>query len=269
MSLQEQARQLIDQAGVAIQAGNPQYATELLRQSILYNGKDAEAFILLGIALAQTGMPADAENAFKKATHLAPDNVKARYNLAVHQYSEGQLRAALNSARKASELDALHAGSQNLITRIEEDLGLEHGEEPKTTAAGNPAPPEYRDGYEEQPVQTIPTIERLGKIWDVIGWSIGVLSLVLAIWFVSVVMPYFTHAGGSADKAIQGLSASSSIVAIRILYFLVNIGGLIFIATDAIHRRGNLLWLLPQAVCGCTGFTFLIMPLYLIFGRNN
>src|SRR4051794_40100390 len=101
MSLHQQARQLIDQAGTAIQAGNPQYAMELLRQSILYNGKDAEAYLLLGIALAHMKMPADAENAFKKAVRLAPENVKARYNLAVHQYVEGQVRAALENARKA------------------------------------------------------------------------------------------------------------------------------------------------------------------------
>src|SRR5690349_4195057 len=114
MSLHEQARKLVDQAQVTIQAGNPQYATELLRQSILYNGKDAEAYILLGIALAQLKMPADAQNAFIKATKLDPNSVKAHYNLAVQQYTEEQFRAALENARIATELDPRHAGSKEL-----------------------------------------------------------------------------------------------------------------------------------------------------------
>src|SRR5579862_2696620 len=106
MSLHQRARQLIDQAQTAIQANNPQYASELLRQSIAYNGKDSDSYLLLGICLAQMKMPADAENSFKKATSLNPESVKARYNLAVHQYSQGQVRAALNNARKATEIDS-------------------------------------------------------------------------------------------------------------------------------------------------------------------
>src|SRR5579871_2220791 len=101
MSLKQQARDLIEKAEIAIKADNAQYASELLRQSILYNAKDPDAYLLLGIALSHMGMHADAENALKRATHLAPNNPKARYNLAVQHYSQGQVRAALNNARKA------------------------------------------------------------------------------------------------------------------------------------------------------------------------
>jgi tetratricopeptide (TPR) repeat protein len=270
MSLHEQARELIDQAQTAIQAGNPEYAIELLRQSILYSGKDAEAYVLLGIALAHTKMPADAENAFKRATELDPDSVKARYNLAVHQYTEGQVRAGLNNARKATELDPLHAGSRDLAARIEKELGIDEGQEPPTTAAGNPIPAdEYREGYEPMPVQTMPFIERLGWIWTALGWTIALLSLVLAGVFLSIVLPYMTGNGGNADALVKNLSQDSKMNLIQIIYFVVNLGGLAFIAVDTINRRANLLWILPQAVCGCTGFTFVVLPIYMRFGRNN
>jgi tetratricopeptide (TPR) repeat protein len=270
MSLHQQARELIDQAQTAIQAGNPEYAIELLRQSILYSGKDAEAYILLGIALAHTKMPADAENAFKKATQLDPNSVKARYNLAVHQYTEGQVRAALNNARKASELDALHAGSRDLAARIEKELGIDEGAEPPTTAAGNPAPTdEYRDGYEPQPVQTMPFIERMGVYWSLVGWTIAVVSLALGAVFLSMVLPHMSQNRGNADALVQMLSRDPKMNMIQITYFLVNLSGLAFIAVDTINRRANLLWILPQAVCGCTGFTFVILPIYMRFGRNN
>lgn len=267
MSLHQQARNLIDQAGVAIQAGNPQYATELLRQSILYNGKDGDAYVLLGIALAQTGMPADADNAFVKATRLAPSNVKAHYNLAVHRYAQGEVRGALESARRAAEVDAGHAGARDLASRIEAELGLGHGEQPRTTAAGNPI--RYREGYEETSVQTLPFIERLGAGWTAIGWLIALLSAACAVLFFSIVAPYMSTHQGNVDQAIQALGSNPMVGLIRVLYFLANIGGLAFIGLDAINRRGNLLWILPQAICGCTGFTFVVIPLYMRFGRGE
>jgi tetratricopeptide (TPR) repeat protein len=269
MSLHEQARDLVAKAEKAIQAGNPEHAIDLLRQSILYSGKDAEAYILLGIALAHSKLPADAENAFKRATQLAPDNVKARYNLAVHQYTEGQVRAALNNARKASELDARHAGSRDLAARIEEELGISEGEEPPTTAAGNPAPSEYREGYEPLPVQTLPLIERMGASWSAIGWSIAVVSFLLAVGFAAIVVPYMMQHSGSADGVVQTLSKDPKMKIIQIVYMIINLAGLAYIAVDTINRRANLLWILPQAVCGCTGFTFVILPIYMRFGRNN
>jgi len=273
MSLQQQARQLIDQAQTAIQAGNPEYAMELLRQSIAYNGKDAEAFILLGIALAQSKMPADAENAFKKATYLAPDNVKARYNLAVHQYSQGQVRAALTSARKAAEIDVLHKGSQDLASRIETELGIGPGEAPRTTAAGNLTPAveqgEIRDGYGPFFVETMPFVKRMGPIWNAIGWVIAALSLILAVVFVLNILVPNTSRSGTADAVILAMATDPKLTMMKILYVSVNIAGLIFVGIDAVNRRGNLLWVIPQIICGFGGFTFLMLPIYLLFGQEK
>lgn len=268
MSLQQQARQLIEQAEVAIRADNPQYAIELLRQSILYNGKDAEAYILLGISLAQTKMAADAENAFKKAVRLAPDNVKARYNLAVQQYTEGQLRTALETARKACEIDALHQGSQSLVTRIEEELGLQPGEQPKTTAAGNPTPVAPREGYEQQGVQTMPLVERLGPMWIVLAWVIGGISFAGLLLTLSVVRPYLGQ-NVDSEGLVKALSANPNVRVAQSLFFGSILLGIVWTAMDAINRRGNLLWLLPQVFCGCLGFTWLILPAYIFFGRKT
>lgn len=273
MSLHEQARKLIDQAQTAIQAGNPEYATELLRQSITYYGKNADAYVVLGIALAQTKMPGDAENAFKKATQMAPDNVKARYNLAVHQYSQGQMQAALNNARKATEIDVLHKGSQELVSKIEAELGIGPGELPKTTVAGNPTPApeptEIRDGYGPFFVETIPFIKRLGIAWNLAGWSIAVLSLVLAIFFITTILIPNSGRTGSADAIALAMNADPKMGLMKVLYVIVNLGGVVFVGADAVNRRGNLLWLLPQIICGFGGFTFLILPVYLIWGQEK
>ncbi|HVT14360.1 MAG TPA: tetratricopeptide repeat protein [Fimbriimonadaceae bacterium] len=268
MSLQQQARQLIDQAEAAIRADNAQYALELLRQSILYNGKDADAYILLGIALAQTKMPADAENAFKKAVRLAPDSVKARYNLAVHQYTEGQVRAALETARKAYEIDTLHAGSKNLVSKIEAELGLQPGEQPKTTAAGNPMPAQFHEGYEETTVQTMPFVERLGPAWIVIAWIISVASVTGLLLTLSMARPYLGQ-NVDSEGLVKAMSTDPRFHLAQILFFGSILLGIVWTGMDAINRRGNLLWLLPQVFCGCLGFTWLILPAYIFFARKS
>lgn len=268
MSLHKEARDLIDQAGTAIQAGNQQYAIELLRQSILYNGKDAEAYILLGIALAQSKMPADAENAFLKATRLAPDNVKARYNLAVHQYAEGQLHSALASARQAAQIDVLHAGSKDLVARIEKELGLQPGEEPVRTPAGNVVPLQMRPGYEEQAVQTMPFVERMGAMWTFFGIVIALSSFVGLLVMISISLPHLNQ-NLQADALIKTLSEDPKFKISQGLGLSSLILGIIWTAMDVINRRANLLWLLPQVACGCVGFTWLILPIYMKIGRNN
>lgn len=266
MSLHQQARALIDQAEVAIKAENQQYAIELLRQSILYNGKDADAYLLLGVALAQSRMAGDAENAFVRATQLAPESVKARYNLAVHLYTEGQLQRALATAREAVEIDIRHAGSQDLVTRLENELGLAPGEAPARSPLGNPVPVELRPGYDEQPVETIGFVEKLGPWWVTIGWGIALLSLTGFVIMLLMVSPLANSS--NAEQVMKSLSANSLYSAFQAGYFATILLGLVWTAMDAINRRGNLFWVLPQIVCGCVGFTWLAIPIYMLFGRK-
>ena len=265
MSLHQEARKLIDQAEIAIRANNAGYAIELLRQSILYNSKDPDGYILLGIALAQTGMPADAENAFKKATALAPTSVKARYNLAVHQYSQGQVRAALNSARKASEIDPGHSGSRSLVERIESELGLEPGQLPKTTAAGNPTPEDHED---ETGAEVLPLVNRLGPAWIVIGWSIAIASLAGLILTLALVRPYVGQ-NISPDNLVKAITSGPGGHLAQVICFSSILLGIVWTAMDAINRHGNLLWLLPQVACGCFGLTWVILPVYIVVGRKT
>jgi tetratricopeptide (TPR) repeat protein len=264
MSLHQQARKLIEQAETAIRANNPDYAIELLRQSILYNGKDADGYILLGISLAQTGMPSDAENAFKKATTLAPESVKARFNLAVHQYSQGQVRAALNNARKASSMNPDHAGAKDLVARLEGEMGLEPGQQPKTTAAGNLTP----DVVDEERPPTASLVDRMGAAWTPIGWGIAVCSLAGLLLTLSLMQPYFGQQI-SPEQMVKLVSAKPLFALAQITFFGSTILGLAWTGLDAINRHGNLLWLLPQVACGCFGLGWIILPVYIITGRKT
>jgi hypothetical protein len=115
----------------------------------------------------------------------------------------------------------------------------------------------------------MPLIERMEPYWTVGGWIVAGASFVLALLFVSIIFPYMSSHTGGADAAIRDLGSNPKIGIVRVLYLLANLGGLAFIALDAINRRGNLLWLLPQAICGCTGFTWVILPIYLLAGRNK
>ncbi|HTQ10018.1 MAG TPA: tetratricopeptide repeat protein [Fimbriimonadaceae bacterium] len=265
MSIREQARKLVDQAEIAIKANNPQYAAELLRQSILYYGKDADAYLLLGIALSQNKMPADAENALKRATQLAPDSVKARFNLAVHQYSQGQVRSALNNARRALEMSPEHEGSKSLAARIEKEMGLQPGEQPKTTAAGNPTPVET---LPDEGLPQMSFIDRLGRGWVVVAWAIAALSLAGLLLTLPLALPMM-GSRATSDQLMLAFRADPREHVLMAMSFGSTLLAILWIALDAIHRKGNLLWVLPQVFCGCIGFTWLIVPIYLLFGRRE
>jgi hypothetical protein len=105
--------------------------------------------------------------------------------------------------------------------------------------------------------------------WTLGAWVLAAGSLALAILFFSIALPYMTSHNATPDVAVREMGANAKMAIIRALYLLTNVAGLAFIALDAINRRGNLLWLLPQAICGCTGFTWVILPIYLIAGRNK
>ena len=121
---QEQIRQFIDQATQSIQGGQFEGALRLIDQALEIEPKDADALILRGICLSQTGQPVAATEAFQQAITSDPTSAKARYNLAVHQYAQGQKREALQSAREAADRDATHAAARQLISTIEAELNL-------------------------------------------------------------------------------------------------------------------------------------------------
>jgi len=119
---QEQVRQFIDQATQSIQGGQFDGALSLIDQALALAPDDADAHILRGICLSQTGQPAAATEAFNRAVALDPNSAKARYNLAVHQYALGQKLDALARSREAIQIDPSHAGAKQLVQTLEAEL---------------------------------------------------------------------------------------------------------------------------------------------------
>jgi tetratricopeptide (TPR) repeat protein len=119
---QDQVKQFIDQASQSIQSGQFEGALQLIDQALALSPNDADAHILRGICLSQTGQPIAATDAFNRAITLDPASAKARYNMAVHLYAQGQKSEALTHARAAADLDATHAGARQLINTIDSEL---------------------------------------------------------------------------------------------------------------------------------------------------
>jgi tetratricopeptide (TPR) repeat protein len=119
---QEQAKQFIEQATQSLQSGQHQQALELLDQAIEMAPNDSEAYVLRGIALAHSNQGQAATESFRRAITLSPYNAKAYYNLAVHQYAQGNKVEALEMAREAAKIDTRHGGARTLITQIENEM---------------------------------------------------------------------------------------------------------------------------------------------------
>lgn len=146
---QEQIRQFIDQATQSIQSGQFEGGLQLLDQALALAPDDADAHLLRGICLSQTGQPVAATDAFNRAISLDPNSAKARYNLSVHQYALGQKLDALKTAREAIDLDPAHAGARQLISSLETELS---GPSPQSA-------PNHNDPLAVPPVtQAPPTI---------------------------------------------------------------------------------------------------------------
>lgn len=143
---QEQIRQFIDQATQSIQSGQFEGGLQLLDQALALAPDDADAHLLRGICLSQTGQPVAATEAFNRAISLDPNSAKARYNLSVHQYALGQKLDALKSAREAIDLDPAHAGARQLIGNLETELS---GPSPQSA-------PNHNDPLAVPPVTQVP-----------------------------------------------------------------------------------------------------------------
>ncbi len=149
---QEQSRQFVEQATQSVQSGQFEGALQLVDQALAINPADPDAHILRGICLSQTGQPAAATEAFQRAMYLDPNSSKARYNLAVHQYAQGQKSEALRLAREAASLDASHSGARQLISNLEAELNQR-----STSAGPNPNDPLAAPPISQSPPATMPS----------------------------------------------------------------------------------------------------------------
>lgn len=157
MSL-EQAKQFVEQAVQSLQSGQFQQALDLLDQAIALNPSDSETQVLRGIALSQLAQPEAATDAFRKAIMISPYNVKAYYNLAVHNFSQGDKVGAEQMAREAVRIDPKHAGAKDLLARIAAERAPQTNIQPSAPpgtsgpdplAPSQPAPPSMGDSPEQ------------------------------------------------------------------------------------------------------------------------
>jgi hypothetical protein len=147
-------------------------------------------------------------------------------------------------------------------------MGLQPGEQPKTTAAGNPTPTPDPDEAGESPTESVRFDERFGFAWVGLAWFIAAASLTGLIWMLSIMRPFASQTVNS-DAMVKTLSADPRVHLVQALFYTTVAAGIAWTGLDAINRKGNLLWVLPQVFCGCIGCTWLILPLYVLKGRKN
>lgn len=281
----EQARQFIQQASEAIQAGQFSTALDHIDRSIALDSSDSEAYVLRGVALSNLNQSEQASAAFQEAIALAPHNSKAFYNFAVHLYSGGVKDRALEMAREASRLDQNHTAAAELASRIERETRGYPMQEPPTmapptmTSEGTPfaAPPQpgsyYRPGYYDYsaPVHSLAFIEKMGKSWDVIGWVLasagGVLFVVRIVNAFGAVSRAMSQVGGQSYNPFD-MSYLSHDIVVFLLVLGVALFTILWIVFDIVDRRANWLWAVPLLLGCCCGLHWLVLGLYIPLGRR-
>jgi len=288
----EQAREFVEQAVQAIQSAQYPQAADLLQRAISLDPTDSEAFILQGVTLSQLRKPTEATESFRKAIQLSPYNSKAFYNFAVHYYSLNQKDRALEMGREALRLEPGHTQARELVERLQAELHVPPSPDvpaPPPPMAGTPppsglgfeGPPQagyYRAGYYDyhQPVHSLRFIEQMGGWWDGLGWLFSggyfltwLAGLIVAVPIMQAVLanpnnPAFRNMRGGFFGGGMGnplLSLTSDVLLLLIFVWMI---------LELLDRRGNWLWIVPTIVsCCCFAITWLIPPIYILFGRQR
>lgn len=298
-------KQFREEAIQSLQSGQAEQALELINQAIELNQHDSESHVLRGISLAQLQRTDEATEAFRNAIACGPSNPKAYFNLAVHQYSLGQKVEAETMAKEAIRLDPTHAGAKDLVGRIQRELNpnvvtptgsvpsqpsnpadplsapQQPSEHPMTSPTQpnlgpGPAPGEYyRPGYNTQNVHSLQFVENMGSGWDMFGYILSVVNIVLTVVVLVAVMPVMmeafnnpqaARAGGGSMWMMAGVSPIVNIMSW--VNNIIRLITLVWMILELADRRGNWLWLLPFIICCCCGFPGVIIPLYIWKGRS-
>ncbi len=114
---------LIREAGLAEQRGDPALAEGLLRQALAHRPDDAHARFLLGTLYARHGATAHAVTELECAARLRPYHVDTHYNLAIALRSAGRLDDAVSSYQRAIELHPRMAEAHNNLGNLHKELG--------------------------------------------------------------------------------------------------------------------------------------------------
>ncbi|NNM81506.1 MAG: tetratricopeptide repeat protein, partial [Burkholderiales bacterium] len=103
---------------IAIQAGMPAEAAEILSHAISIHRADALSRYNLGIAFRDLGKMEEAISSFRKAIELKPGYVDAHNNLGVILHNTGRMEEAATHYRKAIALQPSNADAHNNLGNI-------------------------------------------------------------------------------------------------------------------------------------------------------
>lgn len=114
-----QAGQTFREQGLAaLRQGDAETAVRFLTDAVRTDVVDAEAWSGLGIGLCKLGRLAEGVTALQRAIALRPDAAPLHYNLGRALELQNGLPEALQSYRKAAELDPKHAGAVEAVNRL-------------------------------------------------------------------------------------------------------------------------------------------------------
>ena len=257
----------LQQATDFVNAGNYNEALEMARAVMVGDPSNGDAKLIEAISLSQLGNSRDASEAFAAAIRLAPTNVKARFNAAVHEFNNGNVGEARVLANEALSLDPSHEGTKELMTRM--------GPETPVMANGVSYPRENMVDF-QPPHEGISFIRKNSKVWTAIGWTISAASLFTFVLMWAMILP---HVGEVMDATknndqtkIQALSKSFSSPLLTMSSYGFVALNLVYMIMDIIHRKGNFIWLIVHIPCSCVGAciggNFITLPIYMLFGRK-
>jgi len=261
--MSEEQNSTIQQATDFVNAGKFNEALTVSRKVLESEPNSGDAKLIEAISLSQLGQSRDASEAFSAAIRMAPTNVKARFNAAVHEFNMGNTGQARTLANEALNLDPEHEGTKTLLEKM--------GPEQAPPQGGMQYPREAPEGFMPQN-EGIAFVQNLGPSWVMIGWFLVICS---AASFAFSTYNLVTHWGdfssaiASKDQAqIQAASKAMQNPMMQIFAYMVLGANMVWTIMDLIHRKGNFLWLIGHIPCTCLGLSFITQPLYIIFGRK-
>ncbi len=129
------AKELVTLAVERFESGDLDGAINLARQAIDADNRSADAFSVLGIALAQAGREDEATTSLQKAIQTSPYTASHYYNLALHHYHAGHKNDAMSMAQEAIRTDSKHRRALTLLKQLEAETHVEVA--PYTSSLGD------------------------------------------------------------------------------------------------------------------------------------
>lgn len=259
----------LDKATNLINSGNYAEALEAARTVLVSDPTNVSAKLIEAIGLSQLGNARDASEAFAQAVEFGPDSVKAHFNAAVHEFNAGNVVLAQTLLDRALQLDPDHEGSKALLQRV--------GHPPKpdaTPTVENPLSNYQRVSQQsmEVPYEGIELISKLGKGWNVIGFAIFLASFAVFMIIVASLFSHWTAISAAVDQSnlnqAQKLAMEATPTWIQGVDFGLRLMSVVWMIMDIVHRKTGFGWLIGHIPCTCCGFSFIVQPIYMLFGRK-